>query len=422
MAVTPILQSINAFDVTAINYTEDTNNYCAILSFTMSGDLSFVRSNDLTIYNANNGSLVTTITTNTTELICKIPTNQNGLINGNQYYATVTVYDQIGGGSGTGNNLGVSSAKQFWCLPSPTLEFTAPAADIPDYNYSNYNFIAQFTMYESGSPLITQIPNKIQSYQFDLYKGSAEGATLINSSGVIFNSGATIDDNVFTINYMFGGLESASTYYAKLTITTEQGMVVIGNSNEITIVTESLTFAVAKVTNKPCDGYIEVQSNITNITGYTNADYTEGSGYIDLTEQGDYVVWGYDPTDGSPDESITFPYSEEDGIPQSKWSFFFACKDLNPSTSNPYVEGDVSYILRLSNYDRTNGGYLYYRDDETYVWLEFYAFNNNSVNSINTYVLSNKLSKSGITSSTPLYVMLRCNDGWYDVVLSTTLG
>ena len=423
MAVTPILQSISAFDVTKQKYKEIIDEsvvyYCAIVYFNATGSTEFIRSNKLTIYDSTTGEIVATHIYNSTSFINKIPTNLTGISNGNYYYATIELFDQIDAG---GNSLGLSSAKQFWCLSSPTIVVTRPESNIQNYGYSSYNFVAEFTMYTDGSEeLNLGVSNKIQSYQFDLYKGSYSAATLEASSGLIFNTGSTIDDNTYIINYIFNNLQTDATYFVKINITTEQGMTDEVISHTVGIATESLTFSVAQVTNKSCDGYIEVQSNITNISGYTNANYTVGDGYIDLTKTGDYVLWGYDPETGERDDTITFPYIISGDDVQSRWSFLIAGKDFTPSINSPIIPNDESYILRLRDYNDINGGYLYYRNDGTNVWLEFYVYQIDNINDNMTFVQSNQLLASDITSDTMLYILLRCNDGWYDVTLSDSL-
>lgn len=399
MAVTPVLQDVVAFDV-----TEGTTIY-----FNVSSSTEFIRSSIVTFADYNTGDVVATNTYSTTQLYNVIPANLTGLQNGVQYRVYVDVYTQV---DPTGQeSAGTSVARPVWCLPTPTLIFTAP----PDggsttIETSTYTFETLFTMYDDAS-LVSSVTNKIQSYQFDLYDGSASASTLVGSSGLLYGTGTPVtgSDIEYTLNYTFNGLSNNSSYYVILTITTEQCMGLETQSSSIIVRLGDITFASAQVTNNSCNGYIEVKSNITNIAGHTNTSFIVGDEEIDLTNSGDYVIWGYNPATRELEYSVSFP--------NMNWSVLISARNLIPSDGSPNNTNDTSYMLHLSSGYNRNGVYLYTREDtDNNMYIDMYIVSNNKV----TYVQSNAIPFP--SDSEMVYILLRNINGWYDVQLSNTLG
>lgn len=402
MAVTPVLQNINAFDV-----SDGT-----IIYFSVSGSTEFVRSSIVTFKDYNTGDVVATNTYSTTQLFNVIPPDLEGLENGQRYYVVVDVYSQV---DPTGHtSMGTSAAKPAWCLPNPTLDFIAPTGSMTtNIETSTYTFELLFEMYEDSS-LISEVTNKVQSYKFDLYNGTEGTSVLADTSGLIYGTGELVpgSDVDYILQHTFNGLVNNNSYFVTVTITTERGMVLEATSLYVVPRLDDITFAVAQVRNNSCNGYIEVQSNITNIAGYTNATFTEGDGYIDLTQNNKYIIWGYNPNTNTEDNTLSFPTDE--------WSMLLSAKNLIPSDSNPFTLGDKSYILRLSNYDELREIYVYIRADESNYWLELYSINGATEDSYATFIQSNILTS--ITDSTDVYILIRFSNGWYDIQWSTTLG
>ena len=402
MAVTPVLRNINAFDV-----TEGT-----IIYFDVSESTEFIRSSIVTFRDILLDRDVASSTYSTTQLYNVIPPNLTGLENGKQYAVRVDVYSQADPTGQT--SMGTSVAKPTWCLPTPDLDFTSPSGeagqDITEIETSTYVFNVLFQMYDDAT-LLSQVSNKIQSYKFDLYNGSISVSSLVETSGLIYGAGTPVSgsDVQYTLQYPFNGLSNNDSYYAIVTITTEQGMELQAISSYIIPKLGDITFAVANVKNNSCDGYIEVQSNITNITGYTNASFETGDGEIDLTESGDYVVWGYNPNTGEQEYSISFPVTN--------WSLLLVGKDFVPSIASPNIPRNDSYIMKMANYEDTNVLYMYIREEDNDIWAELYIMNNN--NNV-VFIQSNALSN--VTSSTYIYILLNCINGLYDVRLSTELS
>lgn len=397
MAVTPILQDVVAFDV-----TEGTTIY-----FNVSSSTEFIRSSIVTFADYDTGDVVATNTYRTTQLYNVIPPNLAGLSNGEQYRVYVDVYTQT---DPTGHeSAGTSTAKPIWCLPNPTITFTAPAGEGSlNIETSTYTFSALFEMYTDAS-LVESVTNKVQSYQFDLYNGTSGASTLADTSGLIYGTGTPVagSDIDYILDYTFNGLLNNNSYYVVLTVITEQGMSVDNISSFVIPRLDDITFASAQVDNNSCEGYIEVRSNITNIIGHTNVNFIEGSGEIDLTNYGDYAIWGYDPQTQEVEYNVSFP--------NSNWSVLISAKNLIPSISSPNDNNDKTYMLHMSSGNNKNGIYLYARNDDDDLWIDMYIVRNTDI----TYMQSNSISKPSETDV--VYILLRNSDGWSDIQLSDTL-
>ena len=402
MAITPVLQEINAFDV-----SKGTTIY-----FTITSSTEFIRSSIVTFTDVLTGEDVAENAYSTTQLFNIIPSNLEGLENGKQYNIRVDVYTQV---DPTGHeSAGTSVAKSIWCLPTPELEITRPDGTSPTtvIETNSYTFDASFIMYDDPS-LTSLILNRIQSYKFDLYNGTIGSSTLVESSDLIYGTGTKISDVEYLLQYTFNGLENYNSYYIVLSITTEQGMDNQAISTYILPALDDITFAVAEVKNNSCNGYIEVKSNITNIAGYTNADFITGSGEIYLTNEGDFVVWGYNPEDGEEEYSISFPTGD--------WSMLISAKELSTSSASPTTPNDESFILRMGDYRLSNYLVLYcrYEEQTDSTWLELYVINRINSDSM-VFIQSNELI--GVNYNEPLYILLRYIDGYYDIQISTELG
>ena len=236
-----------------------------------------------------------------------------------------------------------------------------------------------------------------------------------------FNEKARVlKDGCFLCEFIPAENENNYEYYVELLVTTQQGMTVRAVSHDIIVSLSEETFTAAEVTNYPCEGYIEVKSNITNLLGYTNADFTDGDGVINLTEDGKFVMWGYDPELEEDTYSLTFPTTNMNGYTLMQWSAILEVFNLNDSSSFPYNEEDTSYIFKSVDLANSRGVYLYLRRDGNTVWCELYAVSDLEMLTPTAFVQSNTLTISS-DSDTHIYILIRCSRGWYDVLLSTSL-
>ena len=242
----PTLNQINAF-----NATQGTT-----IDFNIIGGTEVIRSNKIYIYDLSDNSLICTHLYVSTESIHELPPNTSSSIvyasgkssadftNNTQYYAQIQTFTDVGGTQG---GSGLSIAKLFWCLPTPTLTLGTIPTTI---STTSYNVSATYTPNTSGGAT-----NEIQEFQFNLY--SAIG-TLLQTSGVVLY-GDGVD-----LSYNFSGLEVDSTYYVTLDVTTTQGMNVSAQSNTFTVSIDTPTMGSASVVNNGCDGYISVTSNLSS--------------------------------------------------------------------------------------------------------------------------------------------------------------
>lgn len=241
----PTLNQINAFNVT-IGTTID---------FNIIGGTEVIRSNKIYIYDLSDNSLICTHLYVSTESIHELPSNTSSSIvyasgkssadftNNTQYYAQIQTFTDTNGTQGAS---GLSVAKLFWCLPTPTLTLGTIPTTI---STTSYNVSATYTPNTSGGAT-----NEIQEFQFNLY--SAIGALLQTSGVVLYGDGVELA-------YNFSGLEVDSTYYVTLDVTTTQGMNVSAQSNTFTVSIDTPTMGSATVSNNGCDGYISVISTLS---------------------------------------------------------------------------------------------------------------------------------------------------------------
>ena len=103
-----------------------------------------------------------------------------------------------------------------------------------------------------------------------------------------------------------------------------------------------------------------------------------------------------------------------------QWSAFFELFDLNDSSTNPYEEEDDSYIIKIASLVGENGIFIYARRDGNDLWCELYAVQDLDNLTQTAFVKSNVLTISP-DSHTPIYMLIRCYNGWYDIQLSTSL-
>lgn len=242
----PTLNQINAF-----NATQGTT-----ISFNIIGGTEVIRSNKIYIYDLSDNSLICTHLYVSTESIHELPANTDSSMvyasgkssadftNNTQYYAQIQTFTDTNGTQGAS---GLSVAKLFWCLPTPTLTIATIPSTI---STTSYNVSATYTSNTSGSAT-----NEIQQFQFNLYSGV--GALLQTSSVILYGDGVDL-------SYNFSGLEVNSIYYVTLDVTTTQGMNVSVQSNTFTVSIDTPTMGSASVVNNGCDGYISVTSNLSS--------------------------------------------------------------------------------------------------------------------------------------------------------------
>lgn len=251
----PTINQINAFNATI----------GTVIDFNIIGGTDLVRSNKIYIYDLSTNNLICTHLYPSTESIHELPANTDAsmeyesgyssanFVNNQQYYAQIQTFTDV---AGTQGGSGLSVAKLFWCLPTPTLTFDTIPATISTTSYN------PTVVYDSNitSSNVT-IPNIVQQYQFNLYTGTG---TLVQTSGVIVGNGEQEGDTTaWDLSYNFSGLTVGSSYYFTVSVTTTEGMILNAQSSTFTVSITTPTLGKATVTNDSCNGYISVVSALS---------------------------------------------------------------------------------------------------------------------------------------------------------------
>ena len=248
----PTITTLNAFDV----------NVGTIINFNIVGGTNVVRSNKLYVYDLDNRLIFTHVYVST-ESIHELPDKNDDsivyasgrtaadFINQQQYYACIQTFtdtETLEGASG------FSVAKLFWALPTPSLSIATIPASI---STTSYNFTA---VYNSNITLSLSTSNLIQQYRFDLYKRTG---VLVQSSGVLVDSGEMVTARQYNISHNFTNLDNLSSYYITVTLTTSEGMTLVQTSSTFLVSITAPTLGGATVINNACDGYISITSNLS---------------------------------------------------------------------------------------------------------------------------------------------------------------
>lgn len=404
----PIIQKINAFDVTQ----------GTVINYSIVGGTTLVRSSKVFIYDNATNELICTHLDTTTLSTHTLPRNTHSSIiyangkssadytNEKQYYMLLQTFTDT---SGTAGASGLSSASLFWGLKFPTVMFDAVPTNI---DTTSYNFSAVYdTQITTAS-----VSNIMQQYKFDLYN---ESNVLVQTSGVVLGSGTPVEgqEHQYSISYNFSGLNNDETYYSVVTAVSTEGMTATNFSGSLTVSVDEVSFAKAKVTNNACDGYITIVSNITNIVGKTNVDTDNLDGKIDLTGDG-WLVW---------DEGFTFPTISVPNVGiTSRWTMELWGMKFEPSG----LTDNESFFIKLED---TGDMFFYirehmYTDDpdvpETpHIRVDLYIYPYGREYGMSAYLQSNSIPKPD--DDTLIDIWCRCIDGWYDLELhqlSTPVG
>ena len=169
----------------------------------------------------------------------------------------------------------------FYTYATPSFAFTVPSPHA--ITTSNETFYVNYA--RQGGDLVSQL----SQYVFNLYD---QNHNLISTSGSMYNT--ALGDT--SVEYTFSGFQNGGTYYVKCEGITKEGMKIETSELQITVSSQTTPFDYFTVTNNCDNGYIDVVSRVTDITGETNAvlpsPYTE----VDLTDDGLYLKWDKDFT------------------------------------------------------------------------------------------------------------------------------
>lgn len=253
----PTITTINAFDATV----------GTIIDFNIVGGVDVVRSNKIYIYDVDDNSLICTHLYVSTESIHELPENTDSsivyasgksssdFVNGKQYYASIQTFTNTYATEGAS---GISVAKLFWCLNTPSITFTSPASGTTTIETTSCAVTASYTTNLDTSLTVTNAP---QQYEFILYTSIG---VQVDSSGVISGSGEQVGtSNVYTLSYNFTGLENNKSYYVRLVVTSTEGMFITEQTVTFLVNAGGVTLGAATAINDACGGYISIVSNLS---------------------------------------------------------------------------------------------------------------------------------------------------------------
>lgn len=267
--VKPIINDIMAFDATQ-SYT---------VTFNVSGGDQVTKNQIQVVTNDINESLIYDNTTlqNYYSLSHIIPANI--LTNGQYYKVRIRTFDILN------NNSVWSDYIPFRCYSIPTINLNIVEGQ--QITSSNIDIILVYNQLEG---------EKVDHAIIQLYNNNV----LLSNSGNLYNTNIP----PLTFNYNISGLNNNNQYLLKATIVTIEGTIVTKSVNfnvnfETVITTDDLTAEVF-----PCDGYIELKSNVIinmNVTSNPNpliyiddkmADLLSTSSTLDNLEYTSWARWG----------------------------------------------------------------------------------------------------------------------------------
>ena len=191
--------------------------------------------------------------------------------NGKIYNAYIKTENSNGDSSENSNII------QFYCFTTPSFDFI----DFPTIVESqSFDFTVFYSQLESEA---------LSNYKFDLY--DVQG-NIIATSGTIYNENTSGTVNV---SYRFDGFSNNTTYYIRATGVTEKGTPISTDLLSFFVqYTTPPTYSIIELNNNCDGGYITVKSNLSSIEGQSypeNPTYVDDGTSIDLTGEGDYVLW-----------------------------------------------------------------------------------------------------------------------------------
>ncbi len=236
--VTPIVQSINAFD----------SNDGQIVTFNVTSGDQVVK-NRITVRNNVTNEVVYQNTVETYAFTATIPPYV--LTNGEYYNCYINTYNVDNERSANSNVV------QFYCLTTPTLEITnIPVSEIIDG--AGFTFNVRYMQQQK------ELLNELYLYLYD------DNEDLIQTSNVITSSFTP----PLTLQYTFDGFEDSKYYYIQAVATTLNGTKVATDKMRFFVqYSYETAFFRIMLENNCQDGYVGITSNLVTIQGETDGGY-----------------------------------------------------------------------------------------------------------------------------------------------------
>lgn len=297
--------------------------------------------------------------------------------NGNTYYMTVAVATNVLPTVWSPTSNGTI----FSCYTTPHFTFRNIASGTI---FSQSNFTVALSYEQAEGELLN-------SYNLQLYKVVGSTQTLLRTSPTLYDNNYLYTfQNIPTIPS-----ESTTTYYKIIVNGNTIGGTQFSNTSSLFKVSYTIyaNSPLLTINNYYSEGYISIQSNITNIMGVANPPLIIPYNNVDLTAVGSSVKW-----------SNSFSFSDD-------YTVQFWLKKLTLWSEFSYMSGDTDND-KLSLY------YIVDPRDSTKIRIALYAYT--AYASYPYYLESNAIKAPLATEF--LYINFRINKGLYELYVENIGG
>ena len=257
---TPILQNVAAFDA----------SIAQTFSFIVVGG-DQVTANRLLIQ--NNATLATVYDGSVTSYQLSHVLPAGTLVNGTYYRAQIQTFNASGAASL------LSAPITFYCYTAPTITIL----NMPTDNViRNSNFQFNFEYAQTQGELLN-------SYVVTLLDASQ---AVVATSGMQYIGSSVAPPTDFS--YYFAGFDDSTQYYINCTgYTINQTLVTTGNVEFSVLFVQPNVFSLLNLMNLPCDGQVQITSNLVIIDGESNPSppiYIDDK-EVDLRATNSWIKW-----------------------------------------------------------------------------------------------------------------------------------
>ncbi len=298
------------------------------------------------------------------------------LANGRYYTIQIQTFNSEGGASA------FSSPITFYCYNQPEFAFT----NLPSGNViinAGYNFELSYDQAEGEA---------LNSWVVNLYNASQ---TLIWTSDTNYAGASGLPPTKFGVD--ISGFEDGSLYYIRAIGQTEQFTVLDTGYILLTAAfNTSSIYTQFVLSNKNCEGYIIITSNVVSLDGTSNPDppiYINDA-EIDLRGKEDYVNW--EQSFGIYDKSTV--------------RIWLRSMNKDSIIATFYNADAPDQSMTLCEREYTENGV-------TYIYIEGYYV---GLIGIEGYIYSNIIQKPG--DEQQLMIWLQKNGGMYDISIAEVTG
>lgn len=386
------------------------------------GNTDIVQSTKINIYDSPNATtpVATSIYNSTLNEHQIAPSVTEDLTVQQRYYLTIQTYSQA-------NAMGTESVESprvtVWCLNLPTLTINTPQ---PNEHLKVSGFAAEATYNTQITDPQLGVENTLQQYRFDLMQGGAVIYTSDNIVGEGTPLSGEFTNTEYSISYNFPSVSNGIYTLLITCITTES--ITLTASVLFNVDVDITEFKTAQVSNNVCEGYINIECNITNIEGETNATVHPES-WVQLVglpnDIEGYVKWSH---------GYNYPQNIINGQTFSNWTLQlwgfdfsqapYTSLQLDSNNSNT----NTNYLVQIRGYQYENNDldgeidiYIV-KVDDTNIQAEMhvypYAPNDYTISqTIHSNTIPIPTNGTDLTDSDLLSLWVRSVNGYYEVFL-----